>query len=192
MRCTSSRFMASGFSQKTISPACAAAIACSACRAFGVAISTMSISFRPTTDLQSVSNVFPSQLRGHRLQRRAVSATDGLQLEAIGKGKESLRLIERVRMGAAHKAVPQHRNPESLLHVLSVSSNQGTDSNAFALDYCNEIPAPLHHRRPGLCCAIPPESALQTRGRLFQGKQSFEMSIICLHSPFRGNYSRQS
>ena len=53
----SAAFMASGFSQSTHLPACAAAIAISLCRWFGTQMSTASMSARAIRRRQSVSTL---------------------------------------------------------------------------------------------------------------------------------------
>src|SRR5579862_8998140 len=73
MRVASSRFRASGFSQRTILPAEAAAMAISACKLFGVAMSTTSTSLRSKTARQSVAV-------SSQFHRRAISSSRVLSL----------------------------------------------------------------------------------------------------------------
>ena len=95
----------SGFSHSTILPACAAAMAISACVSLGLAISIRSMSLRSTSLRQSVStdSIAPVFREGFGAFR--VARADGFEHGPVRQIEETAGLEESVGMGAAHEAV---------------------------------------------------------------------------------------
>ena len=104
--------IASGFSHRTILPACAAAMATGACMWFGSEMSTASMSGRSIAARQSVEV-------SSQPQRSAIAASDAASRPQITCAPDAIREIEEVRglaigvrMGLAHEALPDEGDSE--------------------------------------------------------------------------------
>ena len=113
---------ASGFSQSTILPALAAAMAISAWRSLGTQMSMASMSLRSTSLRQSVSTRLVAPLVGEA-PRPWPSLRAADRLAAPGGSRVSKKwatLAPGVGMGAAHEAVADHADVELLGHLPSM------------------------------------------------------------------------